>query len=123
MSLTEYLIARISADGPLSIADYMSACLLHPDFGYYATRDPFGAAGDFITAPEISQMFGELAGLSLAQAWMDRGGADFEIVNVIDGIGLGFRGDPYPIESGEVLRLVQTIEDLRFRLIGQPDSQ
>ncbi|WP_376874255.1 class I SAM-dependent methyltransferase [Albirhodobacter sp. R86504] len=75
MSLTDYLIARISTDGPLSIADYMTASLLHPEFGYYATRDPFGAAGDFTTAPEISQMFGELAGLCLAQAWMDRGGA------------------------------------------------
>lgn len=73
MSLNDYLIARISEDGPMSVADYMSACLLHPDFGYYATRDPFGAAGDFITAPEISQMFGELAGLCLAQAWLDRG--------------------------------------------------
>lgn len=92
MSLTEYLIARISADGPLPIADYMSACLLHPEFGYYATRDPFGAAGDFITAPEISQMFGELAGLSLAQAWMDRGGAEIaggEMLLVEPGPGRG----------------------------------
>ena len=75
MSLTDYLIARISAEGPMPVSDYMSACLLHPEFGYYATRDPFGTAGDFITAPEISQMFGELAGLVLAQAWMDRGGS------------------------------------------------
>jgi SAM-dependent MidA family methyltransferase len=76
MSLNEYLITRIAEDGPMSIADYMATCLLHPEFGYYATRDPFGIAGDFITAPEISQMFGELAGLSLAQAWLDRGGSD-----------------------------------------------
>ena len=46
----------------------MSDCLLHPTLGYYTTQDPFGAAGDFITAPEISQMFGELIGLSLAQS-------------------------------------------------------
>jgi SAM-dependent MidA family methyltransferase len=51
----------------------MADCLMHPDHGYYATRDPFGAAGDFTTAPEISQMFGELIGLSLAQTWMDQG--------------------------------------------------
>ena len=48
-------------------------CLLHPDHGYYTTRNPLGRAGDFITAPEISQMFGELLGLCLAQAWVDQG--------------------------------------------------
>ena len=73
MSLRAQLAARIAQDGPISIADYMRDCLMHPTFGYYATRDPFGAEGDFITAPEISQMFGELLGLCLAQAWMDQG--------------------------------------------------
>ena len=73
MSLNDLLIARIKANGPISIAEFMSNCLLHPDFGYYTTKQPFGAAGDFITAPEISQMFGELIGLSLAQAWIDQG--------------------------------------------------
>ncbi|TMM55439.1 class I SAM-dependent methyltransferase [Sulfitobacter sabulilitoris] len=73
MTLRAELVARISAQGPLSVADYMADCLLHPIHGYYTTRDPFGATGDFITAPEISQMFGELIGLSLAQAWIDQG--------------------------------------------------
>ncbi|MEX0349024.1 MAG: class I SAM-dependent methyltransferase [Paracoccaceae bacterium] len=73
MNLRALLFERISQTGPLTVADYMSDCLLHPEFGYYATRDPFGAKGDFVTAPEISQMFGELLGLSLAQAWMDQG--------------------------------------------------
>ena len=72
-ALRAHLIRRITAGGPLSIADYMSDCLLHPEFGYYATRDPLGSAGDFITAPEISQMFGELIGLSLAQGWLNQG--------------------------------------------------
>lgn len=71
--LGAHLIRRIGAGGPISVADYMAECLLHPDFGYYATRDPLGAGGDFITAPEISQMFGELIGLSLAQCWLDQG--------------------------------------------------
>lgn len=57
----------------MSLADYMATALLHPDWGYYSTRDPLGAAGDFTTAPEISQMFGELIGLALAQAWSDQG--------------------------------------------------
>lgn len=71
--LTEHLKARILANGPLTIADYMSECLLHPTLGYYTTRDPLGASGDFTTAPEISQMFGELIGLCLAQTWLDHG--------------------------------------------------
>lgn len=73
MTLRETLLARIAAQGPLTLADYMEACLLDPTYGYYATRDPFGAGGDFTTAPEISQMFGEMIGLALAQSWMDQG--------------------------------------------------
>ena len=72
-ALADLLIRRIRATGPMSVADYMAECLLHPKHGYYSTRDPFGAGGDFITSPEISQMFGELLGLSLAQAWLDQG--------------------------------------------------
>ncbi|WP_137111644.1 class I SAM-dependent methyltransferase [Rhodobacter sp. SY28-1] len=71
--LARLLIERIRETGPISVADYMAECLLHPVHGYYTTRDPFGAGGDFTTAPEISQMFGELIGLTLAQAWLDRG--------------------------------------------------
>ncbi len=72
-ALAEILAARIRANGPISLADYMTECLLNPTFGYYTTREPFGLAGDFTTAPEISQMFGELVGLSLAQSWLDQG--------------------------------------------------
>ena len=71
--LARILVRRIRATGPITVADYMAECLLHPEHGYYTTQDPFGAAGDFTTAPEISQMFGELIGLALAQAWMDQG--------------------------------------------------
>ncbi|MGB1209123.1 MAG: class I SAM-dependent methyltransferase [Paracoccaceae bacterium] len=67
------LCTQIARTGPISVADYMRTCLLHPTHGYYTTRQPFGAQGDFITAPEVSQMFGELLGLVLAQAWMDQG--------------------------------------------------
>lgn len=72
-TLRDHLIARIRADGPMPLADYMATCLMHPQHGYYATRDPFGRRGDFVTAPEISQMFGELIGLCLAQCWRDQG--------------------------------------------------
>ncbi len=71
--LANVLARRIEATGPITIADYVTDCLLHPEHGYYTTRAPFGAAGDFITAPEISQMFGEVIGLCLAQAWLDQG--------------------------------------------------
>lgn len=71
--LAGMLARRIAAQGPITLAEYMAECLLHPEHGYYTTREPFGRGGDFITAPEISQMFGELLGLALAQYWIDTG--------------------------------------------------
>lgn len=71
--LTRILAQRIEASGPISVADYMSEALGHPEFGYYMGNDPFGAAGDFTTAPEISQMFGELIGLWCANSWLALG--------------------------------------------------
>lgn len=73
MTLKSDILAQIAADGPLRLDVYMSTCLIHPTKGYYTTRQPFGASGDFTTAPEISQMFGELIGLCLAQCWLDQG--------------------------------------------------
>jgi NADH dehydrogenase [ubiquinone] 1 alpha subcomplex assembly factor 7 len=67
------LAAEIEARGPLSVARYMELALGHPAFGYYRRQDPLGAAGDFVTAPEVSQTFGEILGLWLAQAWADLG--------------------------------------------------
>lgn len=67
-------IARlIRTTGPLPVSDYMALCLFDPEHGYYTTREPFGRAGDFITAPEISQMFGELVGAWLVGVWRDLG--------------------------------------------------
>ncbi len=63
----------ISLEGPISIERYMALALTHPTKGYYTTRNPFGASGDFVTAPEISQMFGELLGLWAAHVWMQIG--------------------------------------------------
>ena len=71
--LKDRIIAHIKASGPMSVASYMSWCLLDPTQGYYPTRDPLGIDGDFITAPEISQMFGEVLGLWLINAWRDMG--------------------------------------------------
>lgn len=64
-ALPERIARAITLAGPISIAQFMGAANAH----YYATRDPLGARGDFTTAPEVSQMFGELIGLALADQW------------------------------------------------------
>jgi len=63
----------IAISGPMPLADYMRLCLTHPQYGYYINRDPLGAGGDFITAPEIDQMFGELIGVWMAAVWRQMG--------------------------------------------------
>ena len=67
------IVSRIREAGPISVAEYMTLCLLDPVDGYYPTRDPLGVDGDFVTAPEISQMFGEALGLFALQCWQDMG--------------------------------------------------
>jgi SAM-dependent MidA family methyltransferase len=72
----------IAESGPISVARYMALCLNDPELGYYASRAPIGAAGDFVTAPEISQMFGELIGLWCAVTWRQMGAP--EAVNLVE---------------------------------------
>jgi SAM-dependent MidA family methyltransferase len=67
--LGEKIAGLIRTAGPISIADYMAICLFDPEDGYYTTREPFGVEGDFVTAPEVSQMFGELVAVWLVEAW------------------------------------------------------
>ncbi|PYE37546.1 SAM-dependent MidA family methyltransferase [Rhizobium sp. PP-F2F-G38] len=71
--LTDKIKAIILATGPISVTDYFALCLADPEHGYYRTREPFGQSGDFITAPEISQLFGELIGMFLFEAWRRHG--------------------------------------------------
>jgi NADH dehydrogenase [ubiquinone] 1 alpha subcomplex assembly factor 7 len=75
-ALAEHLARIIADDGPISTARYMAEVLGHPTLGYYMCKDPFGAAGDFVTAPEISQMFGEMIGLWCAEVWRAMGAPD-----------------------------------------------
>jgi SAM-dependent MidA family methyltransferase len=86
--LGDRLKADIAAAGPISIADYMARCLHDPAAGYYATRPALGAEGDFLTAPLVSQMFGELIGLWAVETW-SRLGAPAEIALVEMGPGDG----------------------------------
>jgi len=67
--LSDILATRIETEGPIPVADFMASCLDHPEHGYYRSAQPLGREGDFITAPEISQVFGELIGLWSASVW------------------------------------------------------
>ena len=75
-ALKQFIIKKIQDHGPMHVDAYMEHCLSHPEHGYYIGRDPLGRAGDFITSPEISQMFGEMIGAWLVHAWQSAGSPD-----------------------------------------------
>lgn len=86
--LARKLKDRIRRDGPIAVADYMRACLQDTDHGYYVKRPAIGAAGDFVTAPEISQIFGELLGLWSAVVWQQMGSPErFNLIELGPGRG------------------------------------
>jgi len=114
--LAKALAERIKADGPLSVEAYMEACNAY----YYATRDPLGAGGDFTTAPEIHQMFGEIVGAALADVWIRAGKPEnAAYVELGPGRGTlaedalrvlrraGFAGEVHLIETSTTLREAQ----------------
>lgn len=114
--LERALRERIAAEGPITVGAYMEACNAY----YYSTRDPFGARGDFVTAPEVSQMFGEIVGACLADCWT-RAGAPQDAIYVELGPGrgtlaadalrvlgaAGFAGEIHLVEASPVLRELQ----------------
>ncbi|HYW17114.1 MAG TPA: SAM-dependent methyltransferase [Allosphingosinicella sp.] len=115
-SLADRLRRLIADQGPIPVSDYMALANAH----YYATRDPLGASGDFTTAPEISQMFGELVGLALADAWHRSGRPDgVRYVELGPGRGTlaadalramrstGLEPEVHFVETSPVLRAVQ----------------
>jgi SAM-dependent MidA family methyltransferase len=86
--LSQIIAAEIREKGPMPLDRYMALCLGHPIHGYYVTRDPFGLEGDFTTAPEISQMFGELIGVWCVTAFQAMGmPAHFNLVELGPGRG------------------------------------
>ncbi|MFL6752451.1 MAG: class I SAM-dependent methyltransferase [Sphingomicrobium sp.] len=107
---------RIQAEGPITVEAYMEACNAY----YYGTRDPLGERGDFTTAPEVSQMFGEMIGAALADCWK-RAGAPADAIYAEPGPGrgtlaadalrvlraAGFRGEAHFVETSPVLREAQ----------------
>jgi SAM-dependent MidA family methyltransferase len=116
---------EILATGPITVARYMALCLGHPVHGYYTRRDPLGAGGDFVTAPEISQMFGELIGLWIAATWGAMGApARLDLVEL--GPGRGTLMDDALRALRQVapdfrpgLHLVETSPVLRARQAGR----
>jgi len=99
---------QIAAEGPMTVAQYMALCLNHPQFGYYLVRDPIGRAGDFITSPEISQMFGELVGLWTASVWQMIGApARLRMIELGPGHGTLMR---------DALRAMKTVPGLKAAL-------
>lgn len=75
-ALGQKIKALIRASGPVSVTDYFALCLADPEHGYYKTREPFGRGGDFVTAPEVSQLFGEMIGIFMVHAWQRHGEPD-----------------------------------------------
>lgn len=95
----------IAEEGPMPLDRYMSLCLGHPELGYYMTRDPLGAAGDFTTSPEISQIFGELIGVWVAQVWASMGSPrHFSLVELGPGRGT---------LMADILRVLAKVENCR----------
>lgn len=75
LPLKQRIVRLIEHGGPMRLSDYFALCVSDPDDGYYMTMEPFGSAGDFTTAPEITQLFGEMVGVFLVHAWRTQGSA------------------------------------------------
>ncbi|QWW66637.1 class I SAM-dependent methyltransferase [Rhizobium sp. WYJ-E13] len=120
-ALGEKIKTIIQANGPISVTDYFSLCLADPEHGYYRTREPFGRSGDFVTAPEVSQLFGEMIGVFVVHAWQRHGTpAGVRLVEIGPGRGTMMadmlrvisRIAP-PLFDNVTIHLVETSERLR----------
>ncbi|MEJ8311615.1 class I SAM-dependent methyltransferase [Agrobacterium larrymoorei] len=99
--LARRIKSLIRLNGPLSVTDYFSLCLADPEHGYYKTRQPFGRTGDFVTAPEVSQLFGEMLGVFMVHAWQRHGTpANVRLVEIGPGRGT---------MMADILRVIQRI--------------
>ena len=119
--LSDKIKGLIRAGGPISVTDYFALCLADPEYGYYRTREPFGRHGDFITAPEISQLFGEMIGVFMVHAWQQHGApGNVRLVEIGPGRGTMtadmlrvIRRIAPPLYENLSVHLVETSERLR----------
>lgn len=100
---------RIAGAGPMQIGEYMALCLSDPRYGYYVTRDPLGVGGDFTTAPEVSQMFGELIGLWMASMW--------QLMGMPENIRVIELGPGHGTMLSDALRAVRVIPEFRSAIV------
>jgi NADH dehydrogenase [ubiquinone] 1 alpha subcomplex assembly factor 7 len=106
--IADKITKRIRTEGPLTVAAYMAMAQHDPESGYYARRSPIGVAGDFTTAPEISQVFGELIGLWCAELW--------ERIGRPDPVVLAELGPGRGVLMGDLLRAADTVPEFRRAL-------
>src|SRR5262249_23526783 len=100
-ALGEKIKAIIRANGPISITDYFSLCVGDRQHGYYIKGEPFGRTGDFVTAPEVSQLFGEMIGIFMVHAWQRHGSpSDVRLVEIGPGRGT---------MMGDMLRVIERL--------------
>ena len=106
-ALEELIRKQITQVGPMRVSDYMSLCLGHLEHGYYMARDPFGTEGDFTTAPEISQLFGEVLAAWVADVWVKLGSGRLHLVEFGPGRGT---------LMADLLRLLLSVEGVKDAL-------
>ncbi|XP_078350721.1 protein arginine methyltransferase NDUFAF7, mitochondrial-like [Oculina patagonica] len=107
VTLQEHLVSRIKASGPLTVAAFMQEVLTNPLSGYYMNNDVFGQAGDFITSPEISQVFGELVGVWFVNQWITSGKSNIQLVELGPGRGT---------LASDVLRVFRKFSELHSKV-------
>ena len=114
-----YIINRIRHGGPITVATWMHEVLLHPHYGYYHHQNPFGKQGDFVTAPEISQLFGEMIGLWCLSQWEKQGKKPVQLIELGPGRGTLMadivRSTKHiaPFQQGLTIHLVEASASLR----------
>jgi len=137
VSLTDLIHAQIRQSGLITVHDYMQLCLQHPDYGYYRKARAVGAEGDFITAPEISQIFGDMTGLWLIDQWQRMGSpVEWHLVELGPGRGTlsadvlrmwgEFSRQPSAVSRQPLIHLVEsnaTLRELQREKLGQYHPQ
>jgi NADH dehydrogenase [ubiquinone] 1 alpha subcomplex assembly factor 7 len=134
INLAKVLAEAIDTTGPISLASYMRQCLTNPTGGYYINRDPFGQSGDFITSPEISQMFGELIGIWVLTQWLAQGTPErFRVVELGPGrgtlmddllrAGRSFKDFTSSMDSIYMIEASPTLRTMQQRLLCGDDNK